>query len=75
MVIADPMVFAGILNAREIASLADPSNVMLKIGSDSLLLDPKRRLFRAFPSGGGAPAGGFKPYWIPQRNRTIGATL
>jgi len=58
----------------EVSALADPSNVMLKIGSDSLLLDPRRRLFRAFPSGGGAPAA-FKPYWIPQRNRMIGATL
>jgi len=61
-------------NVPIIQALADPSNVMLRVGGVSMLLDPKRRLFRAFPSGGGAPAG-FKPYWIPQRNRMIGATL
>jgi len=66
--LCDNLIFRRQLSPTEIAALADPSNVMLRVGGVSLIQEPRRVLWRVAPVGGG-----FKPYWVPRTNRRIGA--
>jgi hypothetical protein len=63
---ADCLCYNRLLSAREVNALADPSNVMLRVGgSDLLRYRPSRS--PVYCSGGAAAA--FNPSWYVQRRR------
>ena len=63
--LGDVLVHNRVLADGEIAALADPSNVDLRVGGVPLILPPRRRLFAA-------AAAGFKPYWIRRQQQISG---
>jgi len=74
--IGDPVVLARAVPPAEIARLADPSNVMYRMGGVDGILDPVARLLRCFPvsAGGAPPAGPYRWPWQGRRaRRTRGA--
>jgi len=66
--ICDLCVFARRLTSNEIAALADPSNVDLRVGGVPLILPPRRRFFPSVEIH--APT--FNPAWAQHVNTYIG---
>lgn len=66
--LADPMVWNRVLSWAEIAALADPSNVDLRVGGVPLILPPRRRFFASVE----IPAPTFNPAWAQHVNSYVG---
>lgn len=66
--IADVLIFFRIITPSEIAALADPSNVDLRVGGVPLILPPRRRLFTTAVATGPT----FNPAWAMHCNTYIG---
>lgn len=66
--LADVMLFGRTLSAYEIGTLADKSNVDLRIGGVPLILPPRRRFFPSVE----IPAPTFNPAWAQTVNSYIG---
>jgi len=66
--LTDIMLWSRCLTESEIAALADPSNVDLRVGGVPLILPPRRRFFASVE----IPAPTFNPAWAQHVNTYIG---